>query len=424
MSRKVSAEGKKLIKQRRSELGWKYTDPQWATATGKILRPDLDWEEVGAQDPYREISISSLRYFQGGKPIVDKNFNALCKALSLDPNLVAQNTSITTAQLSDLVDMPRHDFFCGRQAELAEIDAWLNQAGVPFLNIWGAPGIGKSALISQWVKYQNTFPRVLWRTVDCENSEQSCRDFMTELLTTLSPSGEQSENRFTDFNKILSFQKILLVIDGNFNDDYYQWFKALSAQRHHSCIVVISDADLEIVISNRNLPKKRQIEGLDLQAVKQFWQHYTADQELADFDVGDDYFRLLRDRYDGNPIVLDSAIAMIVETYRGNLRKAMDETAVIPSYVEKILAGSFKACTYEQQQILIAMAQVEDWIGIEDIKLITQNSLPQHKYINYSEALRRSSILQAKWIDDEYRYAISTLWRKYIQRHPQLGSEK
>jgi NB-ARC domain len=424
MSRKVSADGKKLIKQRRSELGWKYTDPLWAIATGKILHPDLDWEKEGVLDPYREISISSIRYFQGGKPIVDKNFNALCQALGLDPNLVAQNTSITTVQLSDLIDMPRHDFFCGRQAELAEIDAWLNQDGVPFLNIWGAPGIGKSALMAQWINQQTSFPQVVWRNVDCENSEQSCRDFISELVTMLSPGVGQSENRFTDFNKILSSQKILLVIDGNFNDDYLQWFKILSTQRHCSCIVVISDADLEIVISNRNLPKKRQIEGLDLQAVKQFWQHCTAAQELVTLDVGDDYFRLLKDRYDGNPIVLDSAIAMIVETYHGNLRKAMDETAVIPNYVEKILEGSFKACTYEQQQILIAMAQVEDWIGIEDIKLITQNSLPKHKYINYSEALRRSSILQAKWMDDEYRYAISTLWRKYIQRHPQLGIEK
>ena len=67
-SRKASVEGKALIKKRRIELGWNYCDPQLAIAFGKITCPELDWENIGQSDPYREISECSIRRFQGGRP--------------------------------------------------------------------------------------------------------------------------------------------------------------------------------------------------------------------------------------------------------------------------------------------------------------------------------------------------------------------
>jgi hypothetical protein len=419
MSRKVSAAGKKLIKQRRSELGWKYTDPQWAIATGKILQPDLDWDKEGTRDPYRELSSSSLRCFQAGKPIVDKNFNALCKALGLDPNLVANNTSITTNQLDDLIDMPKSEFFCGRQVELAQIGEWLN-SGVPFLNIWGAAGIGKSSLLAHWLKTQSTFAKVIWRNVDGENYPQSCYEFITELLSSLSPGIELAGNQFTALNKILLTQKTLVIINGNFNDEYCQWFKNLATQRHQSCVVVISEPDLEIVVSNRNLPKKYKVEGLDLPAIKEFWLHHTGDHDLATLDISDHDFAELANRYDGNPTALESAIEMVVHDYKGNLHRAMEETAFVANHLKQILDRSFKCCPHEEKQILLVMASIEDWVGVEGIEALIQENLPKPQYINCADALRRSSIVKSKWVDDERRYAMPTMWRKYIQRY-QLG---
>jgi hypothetical protein len=425
-SRKASVEGKALIKKRRIELGWNYCDPQLAIAFGKIISPELDWENIGQSDPYREISECSIRRFQGGRPIVAKNFNILCQALGLDANIIATdapekaNIPIINAEeltIVDLIDMPKDDFFCGRSNELHELDQWIRSAAVPFVNIWGAAGIGKSSLMAHWVKQQNIFSSIIWQSVDCENSDISCKDFVEDLLTKLTSNAERSKNCFQDFNKLLSQRQVLIVIDGNFNDEYRQWFKILEKQRHPSCIVVISEPNLELVLSNKNTPKARQIFGLDISGVELFWNYYTRD--LSSINTCSNSLEILRDRYDGNPTLLNLVVESIKKNYVGNLRKAMDETAVIPEWFKgSFLDKPFNSLSYEEQQILISMAWAEDEVSLEDIKSLTQ----QHCPIIYLDTLRRSSIMMVKAIDDEPRYSISTLWRKYLQRRfPQGG---
>ncbi len=419
-SRKASVEGRALIKNRRIELGWNYCDSRLAIAFGQIIRPELDWENIGQTDPYREISESSIRRFQGGRPIVAKNFNVLCQALGLDANNIADDSlektimpivTINKQAIVDLIDMPKDDFFCGRSKELQELDQWLGDAAVPFLNIWGAAGIGKSSLIAHWVKQQTIFPNVIWQSVDCENSDISCKDFVEDLLAKMTPEVNRSKNCFQDFNKLLFQCQMLIVIDGNFDNEYRQWFKTLEKQRHTSCIVVISEPNLEIVLSNKNTPKARQLMGLDVVGVELFWSYYTRD--LVSQSTCSNSLEILRDRYDGNPTLLNLVVESIKKNYVGNLRKAMDETAVIPEWFKgSFLDKPFNSLSYEEQQILIAMAWVEDEVSLEDLKSLTQQYCP----IIYLDTLRRSSIMMVKAIDDEPRYSISTLWRKYLQR--------
>jgi NB-ARC domain len=425
-SRRASLAGKALIKERRTQLGWNFTDPRWAIAFGKIVQPQLDWLEIGQTDPYREIGESSMRRFQSGTPIVAQNFNILCRCLDLDPNIVADEmhqvavstTSNESIAITDLIDMPKDDFFCGRQVELQEIEQWLSN-GVPFLNIWGAAGIGKSSLMAHWVKQQTTFSTVIWQSVDCGNFEISCKDFVEDLLDRFISEEERGKNCFQELSKLLSAKKILIVIDGNFNEDYRQWFKILVRQLYPSCVVIISEPNLEVVLSNRNPPKTKEILGLNVLDVKLFWDYYTRD--LARSITCKDSIEILRDRYDGNPTLLNLVIESIKKNYVGNLRKAMDETAVIPEWFkESFLDKRFDSLSDEEQQILIAMAGAEDKMSLEDIKSLTQ----QHSLVSYLDTLRRSSIVRVKIIacdqttldNDESRYSISTLWRKYLQR--------
>jgi NB-ARC domain len=419
-SRKASAEGRALIKQRRMELGWNYCDPKFAITFGQIIRPELDWESIGLVDPYREVSECSIRRFQGGRPIIVRNFNILCQALDLDANLIADDASrqvsTTVANtddlaIVDLIDMPKDDFFCGRENELKEISQWLGNMSIPFLNIWGAAGIGKSSLMAHWVKQQNIFLNVIWKSVDCENSDISCKDFVEDLLGELMPEKGRSKNCFQDFNKLLSQRRILIVVDGNFNDEYRQWFKALEKQRHPSCIVIISEPNLEVVLSNKNTPKARQLMGLDIMGVESFWNYYT--QDIISLTTCKNSLEILKDRYDGNPTLLNLVVESIKKNFVGNLRKAMEETAVIPEWFKgSFLDKPFNSLSHEEQQILVAMAWSENEASLEDLKFLTQ----QHCPIIYLDTLRRSSIIMVKPINDEPRYSISMLWRKYLQR--------
>jgi hypothetical protein len=424
-SRKASAEGKALIKQRRIELGWNFCDPKIAIAFGQIVAPELDWKIIGEYEPFKKIAESSIRRFQGGKAIRAKSFNILCQVLGLDPNLVADKThegtvvsltNDTNVSIIDLISMPKDDFFFGRENELKEITKWLNES-TPFVNIWGAPGIGKSSLIAHWVKQQKIFSNVIWQSIDCELDDIPCKDFIEDLLAKVVPSTERSRNCFQDFNKMLFQHKMLIVIDGRFNDDYRQWFKSLEKQRHSSCVIVISEPNLEIVISNKNASKARQIGGLDIEGVELLWKYLT--QDLCTSESCHNSLEVLRKRYDGNPTWLIAVIESIKINYAGKLSEAMDKTLSMPEWSkESCLKKPFDNLLNKKdnppdkkQQILIEMAWAEDSVSLDDIKFLTQ----QNCSTGDLDSLRHSSMVRISNINDEPWYSISTLWRKYLR---------
>jgi NB-ARC domain len=425
-SREASKEGKELINKQRKQKGWKYKDERWAIAAGKILSPNLDWEQQAKENAFIAVSESTLGRFQRGKPIRPDNFNALCQSLSLDANMVATISSIdqTITTVIDtislkaelLIDMPKNDVFYGREVELKKIDHWLINSSIPLLNIWGSAGIGKSALMAQWIKQQTSFPTIIWQQVDCENEspEISHRDFMEKLLVLAKksiPNLERTENLNKDFDLLLFYQRVLIVIVGNFDESYRQWFQRIVRQEYKGRVVIISEADLGIVFTET---EKIKLVGLQTTDVKQLWHHYNKEQNLGGFDIKDNSFQELGRRCDGNPALLRLVIESIKNNYNGNLCKAMDKTAMIPKpFKEDFLDKAFNARSCQEQQVLRVMAEVEDWVNIEDIKALTE----QIVYTDDLDTLQKHNLVQVKAIDDEPRYAISILWRKYLQRN-------
>jgi DNA-binding Xre family transcriptional regulator len=425
-SRAASKEGKELINKQRKQKCWKYKDEQWAIAAGKILVPNLDWEQQSKENAFIAVSESTLGRFQRGKPIRSDSFDALCQALSLNPNMVATISNIdqTTATTLDnrslkaelLIDMPKDNIFYGRVSELKKIDHWLTNSSIPLLNICGADGIGKSSLMAQWVKQQTSFSIIIWQQVDCENEspDLSHRDFIERLLTLAKksvPSLERTENLNKDFDLLLFYHRVLIVIVGNFDDGYRQWFQRIVRQEYTGKVVIISEADLGLVFTETD---KIKLTGLQTADIKDLWQHYTKDRDLSNLDIKDSSFQELGRRYDGNPALLQLVIESIKNIFNGNLHKAMEATAMIPKpYKEDSLDKAFNARSCQEQQILQVMAEVEDWVSIEDIKALTE----QIVYTDDMDTLQKHNLVQAKAIDDEPRYAISILWRKYLQRH-------
>jgi DNA-binding Xre family transcriptional regulator len=425
-SREASKEGKELINKQRKQKGWKYKDERWAIAAGKVLSPNLDWEQQAKENAFIAVSESTLGRFQRGKPIRPDSFNALCQALSLDANMVATVSNIdqviatkldsSSVNAELLIDMPKNDIFYGREAELKKIDHWLVNSSIPLLNIWGSAGIGKSTLMSQWVKQQTSFSAIIWQQVDCANEspELSHRDFMEKLLVLAKksiPSLERTENLNKDFDLLLFYHRVLIVIVGNFDESYRQWFQRIVRQEYTGRVVIISEADLGIVFTEN---EKIKLTGLQTIDIKHLWQHYTKDQSLSGFNIKDNSFQELGRRCDGNPALLRLVIESIKNIYNGNLCKAMDRTAMIPKpFKEDFLDKAFNARSSQEQQILRVMAEVEDWVSIDDIKALTE----QIVYTDDLDTLQKHNLVQVKAIDDEPRYAISLLWRKYLQRN-------
>jgi DNA-binding Xre family transcriptional regulator len=417
-SREASKEGKELIRERRKEKGWKYKDERWAIVAGKILSPNLDWDKQEKENAYIGVCESTMGRFQRGKPIRPENFNALCQALSLDPNIVATDICQTNTPIFGiqslknelLIDMPKNRAFYGREIELKRIDDWLSTSSIPILNIWGSVGIGKSSLMAHWVKQQKTFPTVIWQEVDCENEspELSHRDFAERILaltTRLIPGLDRTEYPHKDFNLLLYRHQILIVIVGNFDANYQRWFETISRQEYKGRIIVVSESAL-------NVSEKINLNGLKPLEIKKLWDYRTKGQNLG-FDIADASFRQLGELYEGNPASLELVIDSIKDNHGGNLCKAMEETMLIPKKLKYFLDKKFKSCLHQEQQILCAMAKVEGWVSIEDIKALTEQII----YVDDLDLLQKCSLVQVKVISDEPRYSISTLWRKYLQRN-------
>jgi NB-ARC domain len=417
-SREASKEGKELINKQRKQKGWKYKDERWAIAAGKILSPNLDWERQAKENAFIAICESTIGRFQRGSAIRPDNFNALCQALSLDPDVVASSTTVDSRSLKAelLIGMPKNNIFYGREAELKRIDHWLMKSSIPLLNIWGSAGIGKSALMAQWIKQQTSFSTIIWQQVDCENEspELSHRDFIEKLLVLAKktiPSLERTENLNKDFDLLLFHHRILIVMVGNFDESYRQWFQRIVRQEYAGRVVIISEYDLGIVFTEN---EKIKLAGLQTTDVKQLWHHYTKEQDLSGFDIKDNSFQELGRRCDGNPALLQLVIESIKNIYNGNLYKAMDKTAMIPKpFKEDFLDKAFNGRSSKEQQILRVMAEVEDWVSIEDIKALAE----QIVYTDDLDTLQKHNLVLVKAIDDEPRYAISILWRKYLQRN-------
>jgi NB-ARC domain len=416
-SRQASKEGKELINRQRKQKGWKYKDERWAIAAGKILLPNLNWEQQAKENSFIAVCESTMGRFQRGSAIRPDNFDALCQALSLDPDVVASTTVDSRSLKAELlIGMPKNDIFYGREAELKKIDHWLMKSSIPLLNIWGSAGIGKSALMAQWIKQQTSFSTIIWQQVDCENEspELSHRDFIEQLLVLSKktiPSLERTENLNKDFDLLLFHHRVLIVMVGNFDESYRQWFQRIVCQEYAGRVVIISEYDLGIVFTET---AKIKLAGLQTTEVKQLWHYYTKEQDLSGFDIKDNSFQELGRRCDGNPALLQLVIESIKNIYNGNLYKAMDKTAMIPKpFKEDFLDKAFNGRSSKEQQILRVMAEVEDWVSIEDIKALTE----QIVYIEDLDTLQKHNLVQVKTIDDEPRYSISILWRKYLQRH-------
>lgn len=109
--------------------------------------------------------------------------------------------------------------FVGRQAELAELDAWLADAGRPMFVVVALGGTGKSALAWHWlekVKERDTQP---FRTIIWHGFYETGRidDFLRDVLRFLGEDPQAIGSKRLQLNRLLALlaaEPTLLVLDG------------------------------------------------------------------------------------------------------------------------------------------------------------------------------------------------------------------
>jgi NB-ARC domain len=406
-SLKASVAGRQKIVARRQELGWKYRDERWAIAAGQILLPNLDWSMV--ENPYMGISETTMHRFQARQCIRPESFVALSSALGLTATeLVDRSEGLLPCTL------PRAEIFWGREQEQQEISDWL-QNSLTFLNLWGAPGIGKSALAAEVViRNQQFFEAIIWRSIDERVYDLPLKDFIEDILNAF-PDSPRSSDYHRDFYQLLFDHRLLMIIDGHFNSEYRNWFSQLTKPQRQSCILVISEPDLQLVFGQQQRLKKLQLGGLDVTAVSQLWQQLTQRDTLG----LDDALKILTKRYDGNPWMLHQSIDYILRHQCGNLPKAMELTLAMLRPVEDLLEKRVHSRSQADRCILQAIARVDDEVSFADICRLTAKLAPEIKLIDPQVALDdlcKSTLVHCSSDGEQTLYSISSVLRKYLRQ--------
>jgi hypothetical protein len=408
-SLKASMAGRQKIVARRQELGWKYRDERWAIAAGQILLPNLDWSMV--ENPYMGISETTMHRFQARQCIRPESFVALSSALGLTATELVDRSPVFPPEGLLPCTLPRAEVFWGREQEQEEISQWL-QNSLTFLNLWGAPGIGKSALAAEVViQNQQFFAAVIWRSIDERVYDLPLKDFIEDILNAF-PDSPRSVDYHRDFYQLLFDRRLLIVIDGHFNGEYRNWFSQLTKPQRQSCILIVSEPDLQLVFGQQQRLKKLQLTGLDATAVGKLWQQLTEREPVG----LDDALKILTKRYDGNPWMLHQAIDYILRHQCGNLPKAMDLTLAMLRPLEDLLEKRIHGRSPTDRQILQAIAKVDDEVSFLDICMLTSDSPDGIDYQATLDDLCKSTLVHCANDGEQPLYGISSVLRKYLRQ--------
>lgn len=244
---KASERGKQLITDKRREKGWTIDDERWLREASKELEPEKNWDAIYEQRQqadswlqYAEnISKATLKRYVKGANINNKAFKAFSKALEMD----WEELAIRNRDLSD-ADPPPTSFF-GRTQELKQLEEWLiQQKPCRLVVIHGVRGIGKSALVRQFLENQkitNKYNYIIWRSLD---SAPLFKEFVANLIEFISEE-EKNQGDISLLMQYLHQHKCLLVLDleeiASLNAEesqYYNDFLTLVAKKAHQSSVL------------------------------------------------------------------------------------------------------------------------------------------------------------------------------------------
>ena len=371
--------------------------------------------------------------------------------LSLTPS---QPNPTNTSAISISGGQPPQVYtFFGREAELTQLKQVI--VNNRCLVLYGAPGIGKSALAAKLIKdisekLQPEFDCLIWRSV---HYGPMLDRLLTDLLKVLDVPAiqeqqlpESRQELTTLLIEALSMRRCLLVLDAAevwlrkdrnssfnpYNEQYSEYgifFRRLMEEKHASCIVLTSREPFKDLMKLQRSGRpgySLKLEGLDLKAAKKILQERGLTDEHR--------WEELLEPYLGNPVAIKLVASRIEEFFVGSVAKFLNyKTALISEIFREILAQHCqpKRLTNLEKQILLYLAEkIIDTPGaigfnqmFEELQVRTKNTLSLSGLIEAIEALNdRSLILASK--DKETKelfFKLPPLVKRYVLKEEQVG---
>jgi hypothetical protein len=324
MSRRASDQGLLKIDRARQQRGWTRKDVRWQQAAG-------------------DVSEGTLGRFLRGVPIREDSFNAICRAVGVDPEAVAVLPDALTIPGAQLDPFSLHQWV-GRKTLLNDLSLILRDR-CRLLTIAGITGIGKTTLARQIaLKLEAHYPETVVLSFDVQEQTDfaSLALFLLERWQQAIPAEAAKEpkylislllNQLENQPHLLILDSLEMLLEGekNTGENAFQdslWITFLEK------LLALQTCQSRIIITSQDLPTELlraevrysnccicQLKGLDAHEQLQLFQVYGVDVTDRQHHSREatDILRKIGKAYEGHPLALRVITGEIVNTYGGSV---------------------------------------------------------------------------------------------------------
>lgn len=303
----------------------------------------------------------------------------------------------------------------------------------------GPAGVGKSALAAKLIESlklssEDRFERVIWQSIHVHANLDNLLSEIFRLLK-LDPysSKQDSSAQVRHLIEFLNQHSYLIVLDGaedilkgtTQSDRYgeheaYRWFfKEIIEENHASCFLLTSRepfVDLSYAEQRGFSVKNIRIMGIG--------QNASAFLESQGLIQKEDEFRVLSEKYRGNPLALKLVSSQIRDYFGGQVKPFIDcNTTYIGEPLYQALQAQFSTgyWTSLQRQVISHLAQstqVSDGVLFQDVYHAIQSedgSVTMSQFMDAINTLCARSLLEREQEDSgEVFLSLQPVIRKFV----------
>ncbi|MEH2369175.1 NB-ARC domain-containing protein [Nostoc sp.] len=362
-------------------------------------------EEMSVRSGLYSATISKVLNREGGvdKQTIEKLFSVF--NLKIDKSdYSSSNTRL------DWGEAIFNSAFYGRVEELITLEQWILNEHCQLVALLGIGGIGKTALSVKFAqKIQDNFEYVIWRSL---REAPPVKIILGNLIQFLSDEQETESNlpeSFSDrVSRLLYYlqnYRCLVILDNAESilrsgsraglypegyEEYGELLRRVGEATHQSCLVLTSrEKPREIAfLEGQALP----VRSLPLSGLK-----VTEGQEILKLKgllAAEDEWKVMIERYAGNPLALKIVATTIQDVFDGNVTGFLQQDTAVFGDIRDILEQQFERLSDLEKEIMYWLAINRESIALSELRDDIISPVPQAKLLEALESLGRRSLIE------------------------------
>ncbi|MBD2562825.1 MULTISPECIES: WD40 domain-containing protein [Nostoc] len=362
-------------------------------------------EEMSARSGLYSATISKVLNREGG---VDKQtLEKLFLAFHLKIDKSDYSSSNTRLDLGEAIF---NSVFYGRTEELATLEQWILNEHCRLVTLLGIGGIGKTTLSVKFSQQiQDNFEYVIWRSL---REAPPVKIILSNLIQFLSDEQEIEGNLSESFSErvsrllyYLQNHRCLVILDnaesilrsgsraGLYREGYEEYgelLRRVGEATHQSCLVLTS----------REKPKEVALlegEALPVRSLLLSGLKVGEGQEilkLKGLSAAEDEWKVMIERYGGNPLALKIVATTIQDVFDGNVTGFLQQDTAVFGDIRDILEQQFERLSDLEKNIMYWLAINRESITLSELRDDIISPVPQAKLLEAVESLGRRSLIE------------------------------